>query len=670
LTNGKLSTRKRRNQIFAVLMVFVLLLLVSASQMGASEPSDGLQPTKWSVSVPSDLCPGGTHYDCHGGSPVLADINGDGYLDAVVVTNKGFIVAIRHDGVKLWQKDIAPAFGMAPGTHEINSSPAVADIDNDGFPEIAVGAGTIWHNSCTQGGVIVLDHNGNVEPGWPKLGHDVNIPPVNCADTIISSPSLGDLDNDGDMEVVASGFDKRIYAWHHDGTLLPGFPPDSFHRTRFPTWPNLQGFLADDIWSSPSLADIDGDGFLDIVTGTGEGNFDQRYGGNANGWACPYASPPADGSPGYCGGAIYAVNRYGDLLPGFPRYFLEAIVSSLAMADVNDDGAYEIFTGFSNYYYTVSPDHPTYGFRLVGLDSQANDLPGWQGGKAMGGVSMMSPAIGDIAGDDGLEIVTLGGDRKLYAWHVNGTPVAGFPMTPLDTQGNPSTNFNNYSGLVLADFDGDPKMEIFFSQSWAVTVVDGTGHQLTGSNYPTSSEPIYSGNGLLINTPALGDIDNDGKLELVATNSTARAWDLDNTTDNADWPVFRGDAMHRGRISRDAFVSASPGQLIIHRDEEESGPIRGTIAVYPPQGGPVTWTVSAAEGLSASPTSGMAYPGEPAYVVISITDTGFSRGMNSVGEVNFVAHAYGEESDPAFASVPVTVYVGDFSLIFMPSISK
>jgi hypothetical protein len=66
----------------------------------------------------------------------------------------------------------------------------------------------------------------------------------------------------------------------------------------------------------------------------------------------------------------------------------------------------------------------------------------------------------------------------------------------------------------------------------------------------------------------------------------------------------------------------------------------------------------------------MAYPGEPAYVVISITDTGFSRGMNSVGEVNFVAHAFGEESDPAFASVPVTVYVGDFSLIFMPSISK
>ncbi len=662
------STGKLR--IFALLMILLLILLVSASYSEATTPADGFQPAKWSVSLPSDLCPGGAHTDCHFGSPVLADINGDGYLDVVAVTNSGYVVAIGHDGAVLWQTDIAQSFGMAPGTHEINSSPAVADIDNDGHPEIAVGAGTIRHNVCTQGGLIVLNHQGNVEPGWPKIAHDGYVPPDNCADTIISTPALGDLDNDGDLEIVSAGFDKRIYAWHHDGTLLSGFAPDSFHSLRFPTWPNLQGLLADDVWSSPALADIDGDGFLDIVLGTGEGNFDQRYGGDAKGWTCPYDSPPGDGSPGYCGGALYAIDRFGQLLPGFPRYFLESMVSSIALADVNEDGAYEMFIGFSNYYFTQSPDHPTYGFRLMGFDSQANDLPGWEGGKAMGGASMMSPSIGDIAGDSGLEVVTIGGDRRVYAWHADGTPVSGFPMTPLDLHGGTPVTFNYYTGLALADFDGDPKMEIFFNQGWVTNIVDGTGHQLTNTTYPSGSAPIYYGNGMLANSPALGDIDNDGQLELVATNSVARAWDLESATNNADWPMFRHDSSRLGRIPRKAYVTAYPEILTIHHDEEDTGPIQGAIVVQNPYGGPFTWSASTTGAIEISPDSGTLYRGESASLWVTVNSSGLSRGMNPIGDVNFEAVMITENTGPGYTSVPVTVYFGNFELLRFPIIKS
>ncbi|MGB3713438.1 MAG: VCBS repeat-containing protein, partial [Candidatus Promineifilaceae bacterium] len=567
-------------------------------------------------------------------------------------------VAIRHDGTVLWQTDIAPGFGMAPGTHEIHSSPAVADIDADGYPEIAVGSGTIQHEVCTQGGVIVLDHNGNVEPGWPKLSHDGYVPPAGCAETIISSPSLGDLDNDGDMEVISGGFDKRIYAWHHDGTLLPGFPPNSYHRERFPTWPTLNGLLADDVWSSPSLADIDGDGFLDIVTGTGEGNFDERYGGDANGWVCPYESPPGDGSPGYCGGAIYALNRFGELLPGFPRYFLESMVSSLAMADVDDDGSYEMFIGFSDYYYTMSPNHPTYGFRLLGLDSYANDLPGWSGGKAMGGVSMMSPAIGDIAGGNGLEVVTMGGDRKLYAWHVDGTPVVGFPMTPLDLWGDSPVNFQSFTGLILADYDGDPKMEILFNQAWALSVVDGNGQQLTNTNYPHGNAPVYYGDGMLVNTPAVGDIDNDGKLELVSTNSVARVWDLDNATNGADWPMFKRDAQRQSRIPRKTYVDAAPEQLILFQGEGNPSLIEGAIRIQNPKGGAFNWSATAPTNISITPSSGMLRVGEAATVQVTVIASGLDEGLHALGNVEFKANMIGEESDPAYDSVPVALYIG------------
>jgi hypothetical protein len=644
-------------RVIAAVLVMMLIVLVSASRIGSAESLTEFEPTKWNVPLPSDICPGGGHKNCHFGSPVLADMNGDGYLDVVAVTNSGYIVAIRHDGTLLWQTDIAPSFGMAAGTHEIHSSPAVADIDNDGFPEVTVGSGSLRTNVCTQGGVIVLDHNGNLEPGWPNLAFDGFVLPEGCVDTIIASPAVGDLDNDGDMEVLSAGFDKRIYAWHHDGTLLPGFPLDSSHTERFPHWPNLYGLLADDVWSSPSLADIDGDGFLDVVIGTGEGNFDARYGGDAGGWVCPYRTPSA-GSPGYCGGAIYAFDRFGDLLPGFPRYFLETVVSSPAMADVNDDGSYEIFIGFGDYYYKESPDHHTYGFRLLGLDSYANDLPGWSGGKVMGGVAMMSPAIGDIAGDSGLEVVTIAGDRKLYAWHADGTPVDGFPMTPKDYMGGTPVTFHSFTGLILADYDGDTKMEILFNQGWILNVVDGDGQQLTNTNYPNGNAPIYFGEGMLVNTPAVGDIDNDGKLELVATNSKARVWDLDNSTTEADWPMFKHDAQRHSRIPRKPYVDAAPKRLVMFQDEGNPSTLNGAIWIRNPNGGAFNWSVTAPANISITPTAGTLHAGEAAPIHVSIPASGFGDGMHALGDVVFEANMIGEESDPVFDSVPVSIYIG------------
>lgn len=257
--------------IFALFLPLLFLFLNTTTV--SSEPSGDIQTPIWTVDMPHRCGPPAT---CEASSPAVADITGDGIVDVVVGTSNGHVVAVRHNGTLLWDQDTAVHFGMAANSQQINASPAVADIDNDGDMEIVVGTGTLFESTCTQGGVIAYDHNGTFL--WRFLTYDQYVPPTGCRDSVFSTPALGDLDNNGDLEIVFGSFDKRIYVLHHNGALDSHFPVDSHHIQRFPTWEVLQGRLADTIWGSASLADMDGDGYLDILISTDEGNFDEKIG--------------------------------------------------------------------------------------------------------------------------------------------------------------------------------------------------------------------------------------------------------------------------------------------------------------------------------------------------------------------------------------------------------
>jgi WD40 repeat protein len=81
--------------------------------------------------------------------------------------------------------------------------------------------------------------------GWPNT----------TGDSVNSSPALGDIDGDGDIEVVVGSRDKKVYVWHHDGSAVTG-------------WPNTTG---GSVHSSPALGDIDGDGDIEVVVGSEDG---------------------------------------------------------------------------------------------------------------------------------------------------------------------------------------------------------------------------------------------------------------------------------------------------------------------------------------------------------------------------------------------------------------
>ncbi len=666
----------RRTSTWNIGLVFVALILLTVSyfsgRVGNLDAFDrppvspeGIIPIIWDepLTLPTQVCYGSSTRNCQRSSPVLEDINEDGYLDIIVATNSGHVLVVERDGNILWDRDISPYFGMGANKQNINSTPAVADIDNDGNMEVVVGAGTINPEVCTQGGVIVLNHLGDKEPGWPQLAEDWAIAPSGCRDTVYSSPAVGDMDNDGDLEVVVGGFDTTIRAWHHDGTLLPGYPPDSYLYEQL-GWGILEGHLADTVWSSPALVDLDQDGYLDLVLGTDEGN-------QGNGWVCPY-QPPPDWRAGYCGGSVYVLDRNGDFLPGWPRHFLEAIQSTIAVADLNLDGSPDLVIGKGTFYRNKSPDRPTYAFVLHVKDSEGNDLPGWQGGKMTGGPIASPPTLGDIAGDEQPEVIVLNSEEsKLYAWHANGQPVAGFPMTPVDLFGDPSLGFNFGQSPLLVDVDGDGKMEIMLNQDWVVTIVDGTGAQLTASFYPGSQKPSYYAEGSLLNSPAAGDIDNDGKLELIAFNSRLYVWELENSSEAADWPMFKRTASGNPAAPIGPHLMITAEQLLIFKDMREPGPAYTTFELRNSGDMAMEWLAVTPPGVTLSPGSGVLDGHDERDLEVTVDRSALAQGMNYFGNITIIASADGGAPVPGSPSyIDLSVYFGIAREMFLPVIDR
>lgn len=632
----------------------------SAAGTAQQEPLTpaGVEPYKWTLSLPSKNCFGSGLPDCQMSSPTLVDVDKDGHLDIVVGTNKGHVVVVKHNGQVMWDRDVTDFIpNMGPNSQEIHSSPAVADIDGDGHLEIVVGMGTINREVCTQGGMIVLDRWGNVKPGWPRFTTDWAVLPAGCTDSIVSSPVLGDMDNDGDLEIVAGGFDMRIYAWHHDGSYVSGYPPNSWLYERYP-WSILVTHLADTVWASPALADIDGDGFLDVVISTDEGN-------QGDGWNCPYALPPG-WRTGYCGGSLYVLDRFGQLIDPFPIHFLETVQSTPAIADLNGDGRPDIIVGSGTFYRNSSPDRPTYGFRVYAFDGDGNPLPGWEGGKATGGPVPASPAIGDIAGDSKPEVVVASTeDNKLYAWHHNGQPVAGFPVTPLDLFGQPVGSYNTGHSYVLADYDDDGKMEIIFNQGWVVTIIDGDGYQMTSPFFPNTDRPVYYTDGTLINTPAVGDIDNDGKLELVTNNSKLYVWDLESDNLDADWPMWKMNAAGNPRAPLPASLGSLSQQLVVFQDINEPGAIHTAITIQNLGDETMQWTSVLPNGVSLSPSSGSLSYGSQT-IEVTISRSGLSPGFNNLGNIRINATSGGTPVAGSPLDISLTVFLGDVSNLYIP----
>ncbi|HPD71743.1 MAG TPA: C25 family cysteine peptidase [Candidatus Krumholzibacteria bacterium] len=427
------------------------------------------------------------------GHIAVGDIDGDGRLEIVLASDE--VYAWNEDGSELVDGDNdAQTTGPLTGVDGQFEPSGVVLADLDGEPGLEI----IASERLNARQIHVFRADGSELPGWPRTMQNS----WNWA-----TPAVGDVDGDGDNEVVVNDTAGRTFVWHHTGVELRDGDSN----------PATNGVFVDrdESWgySSPALFDLDGDGACEIIFGT------------------RYFTP---------GNALLAYRYNGSQAQNFPFTTGSAqIICAPAIADLDRDGDKEIvFFTTAHYLYAIHHNAAAYPGFPVFFNTNWDDSPG------------PSPAVGNFDGDNDLEILwpVNGGSFRLDLIAVDtgrfdgttGDIMAGWPVQlPANSEGSPVVGDINGDGLsdvvqpVGSDETETPDL---------IFAVDHAGEGIPG--FPIRLD------GIPRSTPVICDLDLDGDVEVVygSWDRLLHAWDLPAPFDaaNVPWPTFHGNPQRTG----------------------------------------------------------------------------------------------------------------------------
>jgi hypothetical protein len=513
--------------------------------------------------------------------PALADLQGTGHQAIVFGDADGRVHAV--DGVSGKEVPGWPAStnaaktripGFDPGHEPIIAPVAVGDLFHDGRQDVVV--------TSTTGRTYVFDSSGKALSGWPKtLNTGVSEPAIPRPalsytrlphQGATASPVLTDLDGQPGLEIVQAGWDGHLHAWHADGSEVAGWPV----KVADPPKPS-SGVAIDDakLDATPAVADLDGDHKPEIVVRS------------------QHSETPGAGIQAFGANYVYAYHSDGSPVSGWPvrlpsiityygsaQEFITEAANSPAVADVDGDGKDEVATG------------PSFAATfLVGGDGKVRNQYGPLNNPALGLLNHDESIIrallnGTLPADVPASFTTSGAfgrfgplGRLGYAesgsgavsliaallYPGSGSPIGNFERGYDAATGLPSWGFPyqrhglDFLGAPLVtDVTGDGKPEVVDAGDTS------TVHAFTSSGQ-AADFPKFTG-GWTLFSPTAGDLDGDGKTDLVTTTREGYlfAWKTDGKPDAESW-AYHHDEWRTGRYGTD---TRPPGIL---RDAERSG---------------------------------------------------------------------------------------------------
>jgi hypothetical protein len=333
----------------------------------------------------------------------------------------------------------------------------------------------------------------DLEPGFP-----VEVP--HCSGSYHAGQALHtlvmNLDDDPELEIVATALATGpVYAWNHDGSLVPGWP------------------LGHSSAGYPAGGPLVAGGNPGVVIGYWDGQMAtyDAAGTMQSGWplsAANYiATPP---SVSYVGAGaesqifieeedwnLHAYAFDGGVLPGWPvpgeggqeRH-------TCAIGDIDGEGPLEIVTcsGATSpgvYLFAYHPDGSLVLGFPVNIEPQGS------------GAADAFPVLGEVDGDPGLEIVVANKHNEVRVYAGDGTLEATIPYE--------GTVFYS-TAVALGDLDSDGLAEIVVQTNEWLNVLRGDGTAYPGWPVHLGS-PLWMGN----SSPVIGDVDGDGDQDIVVT---------------------------------------------------------------------------------------------------------------------------------------------------------